>query len=88
MPRWSHDSRDHVRVGRGTLRKLAASGVWHFHHKDAAGKWTSISTGHRDKEGAIEWANGYSLQLTQREFGLDESAKKVTNDRIEDAIRA
>ena len=36
MPRWSKASRDRIRVGRGTLRKHAASRVAYFHYRDIA----------------------------------------------------
>jgi len=69
------------------LRKLLPSGVWHFHHKTAAGPWTSTSTKHRDKDGAIEWAEGFSLKLTRDEHGLAERARKPSNDLVETSVK-
>ncbi|NLX13798.1 MAG: hypothetical protein GXY44_09125 [Phycisphaerales bacterium] len=70
MPRWSKDSRDRIRAGRGTLRKHAVSKVWYFHFRDDHGRWKSISTRHTDKDGAIEWALGHSVEMTQIEKGV------------------
>jgi integrase len=86
MPRWSKDARDKVREGRGTLRKHAVSRVWHFQYKDADGRWRSVSTGHTDKDGAIEWARAFSLNLTRTELGVISPDEKVTNEPIRRAI--
>jgi integrase len=85
VPAWSKDPRDRIKAGRGTLRKHAASKVWYFHYRDDRGKWKSVSTGHRDKAGAIEWALGHSLELTRIEKGLIQPGEKVTNDAIRKA---
>jgi integrase len=89
MPNWSNAPNDKVLVGRGVLRKLLPSRVWHFHYKDTdkGNHWTSKSTSHRDKDGAIEWATGFSLKLTRREQGLPEPEKKPTNDLANTAIQ-
>ena len=62
MGKWSKDQEDNVAVARGRLRKLLPARVWHFHYKDDSGKWVSRSTGHRDKTGAVRWAESFSLQ--------------------------
>lgn len=86
MPRWSKNKRDKVKVGRGTLRKHAASRAWYFQHKDEFGEWKAISTGHTDKDGAIEWATAFSLNLTRTVLGVVKPEEKVTNEQIRKAI--
>lgn len=86
MPRWSKDSRDRVKAGRGTLRKHAESRVWYFQFKNELGEWKAISTGHADKNGAIEWALAFSLNLTRTQLGIVRPNEKVTNEPIRKAI--
>jgi len=83
---WSKKLGDKIAVGRGVLRKLATSGVWHFHHKDPRGRWTSRSTGHRDKTGAIRWAEALSLGLTKAEFGIKDVEEAKTSISIRRAL--
>jgi len=71
MATWSKKPKDNLAVARGRLRKLLPSGVWHFHFKDSDDRWVSRTTHHRDKLGAIRWAEAHSLDLTKAEFGLD-----------------
>lgn len=82
MPKWNSESSDRIAVGRGRLRKLLASGVWHFMFKNEHGEWTSRSTGHRDKRGAIRWAEAFSMRLTGTEFGLTQPEKHKGDDLI------
>lgn len=86
MGNWSKDAKDRVQVGRGTLRKLLPSGVWHFHFRNDDGEWTTRSTRHRDKGGAIKWAEAFSTRLTQDEFGIAVPAKPSKDDQIEPAL--
>jgi len=65
VPRWSKNPKDRVRVGRGTIRKHAVSKVWYFHYRDERGQWKSVTTRHTDKDGAMEWALGHSLEMTR-----------------------
>jgi len=64
------------------LRKHAKSAVWYFHFRGEDGRWKSVTTGHRDKGGAIEWATAFSTELTRREHGIIKADEKVTNDPI------
>lgn len=86
MANWSKKSDDKIAVGRGVLRKLATSGVWHFHHKDPRGRWTSRSTGHRDKTGAVRWAEASSLGFTKAEFGIEDAEDTVATISIRRAL--
>jgi len=86
MPKWSKKPKDTILVGRGTLRKLATGGIWHFHHKNEYGEWTTRSTSHRDRAGAVKWAEAYSLSLTREEFGLGNTKKLSGDDDINKAI--
>jgi integrase len=86
MPRWSKDPRDKLREGRGTLRKHVVSRVWHFQYKNSDCRWRSVSTGHTDKDGAIEWARAFSLNLTRMELGVVNPDEKVTNEPIRRAV--
>ena len=86
MANWSKKPGDKIAVGRGVLRKLANSGVWHFHHKNPRGRWTSRSTGHRDKTGAISWAEALSLGLTKAEFGIKDVEDTKTSISIRRAL--
>lgn len=86
MANWSKKLGDKIAVGRGVLRKLATSGVWHFHHKNARGRWTSRSTGHHDKTGAIRWAEALSLGFTKTEFGIEDVEPAETTVSIRRAL--
>lgn len=86
MPRWSSDPDDKIAVGRGKLRKVVGSGVWHFHFKNDRGKWVSLSTGHHDRRGAVQWAEALSMQLTQTEFGFALPPRLKGEDRIGPAL--
>jgi len=77
MARWSKKPKDNIPVGRGRLRKLLPSGVWHFFHRNAGGRWVSRSTSHRDKAGAIRWAEAFSLNLTKAQFGIAKPTERV-----------
>ncbi|MBP7746958.1 MAG: site-specific integrase [Phycisphaerae bacterium] len=84
MPKWSKNEQDKVHAGRGILRKLKR--IWHFHFRDERGVWRSLSTRHRDKKGALLWAEGMSLKLTRAEFGLPEPPALRADDRVESAL--
>jgi len=86
MPRWSKSPKDKVRVGRGTIRKHAVSKVWYFHYRGENGRWKSVTTGHTDKDGAMEWALGHSLELTRIEKGIIKPGEKVSNEAIVTAV--
>ena len=86
MPRWSKNPKDKVRVGRGTLRKHAVSRVWYYQFQDEQGRWKSVSTRHTDKDGAMEWALGHSLELTRIEKGIIKPGEKVSNESIVKAL--
>jgi integrase len=79
VPSWSSKKGDKVAVGRGWVRKLMPSGIWHYHYKHDAGKWLTISTGDRDKRGAMQWAERFSAALASGEAN---GAKKVALVRI------
>jgi integrase len=68
MANWSKRPDDIIACGRGKLRKLLPCGVWHFRHHAGDGKWRYKSTGHRDRKGAVAWAEAFSMQLTREEF--------------------
>ena len=85
-PKVRETAKDTILAGRGRLRKLAASGIWHSHHNQEYGEWTSRSTGHRAKGGAVQWAEAYSLSLTREEVGLGNSKKLTGDDDINKAI--
>lgn len=80
MAEWSKDKNDKIMVGRGILRKLLPGGVWHFFHKNDAGRWVSTTTGHRDRAGAITWAQAFSLDETRRQFGVTTKVVRVNDD--------
>ncbi len=86
MSKWSSKNTDRIAVGRGRLRKLAKSGVWHFHYKNQDGGWTSRSTQHHDKAGAIRWAESFSMQLTGSELGLQRPKGQVGKELISPAL--
>lgn len=87
MGNWSKKLEDKVNVGRGTLRKLMPKGVWHFHYKNDRGEWTTKSTQHKDKGGAVEWAEAFSLKLTRTDWGIAEPQPVKADDRIEPALK-
>src|SRR5436853_3023169 len=80
MPNWSKNKEDKILVGIGVLRRLAMSGVWHFHFKDERGEWVTKSTGHRDRAGAATWAQAYSMDETRRKFGIAPKAVRADDD--------
>jgi integrase len=86
MSKWSNKSADRIAVGRGRLRKLAKSGVWHFHYQNQDGNWTSKSTKHRDKAGATRWAETLSVQLSGDDLGLARPKGQVGKDVIMPAL--
>lgn len=88
MPSWSKRSKDKIYAGRGVLRKLASNGVWYFHYRDERGIWRSRSTRHRDKKGALLWAEGCSLHLTRVEWGLPEMPSLRADDQVNAALDA
>jgi integrase len=85
MPRWSKEPKNKIRTGRGWLRKHAESRVWYFHYRGPDHRWKSETTGHVDKDGALEWAMGRSLELTRIEQGIIKAEEKVSNDAIDTA---
>jgi len=82
VPSWSKNPGDRHPVGRGVLRKHTKGRVWYFHFKDEHGEWRSVSTGHRDKAGAVEFATAKSLEMTRREHGIVPDDAEITNDTI------
>lgn len=82
MPRWSKDPRDRAEVGRGKLRKRVRGRVWYFQYRDAEGQWPVVSTHHRDKPGAIEWASALSTKVMRIETGVADEDQKVSNQPI------
>lgn len=87
MPRWSKDPKDRIKAGRGVLRKHAVSKVWYFHYRGEDRRWKSVTTGHRDRAGATDWALGESLELTRIEKGIIKPSEKVSNDTVEEAAK-
>ncbi len=72
MANWSKNPEHNFRCGRGRMRRLADSGVWHFFFRDLNGKWRDKSTRHTDRGGAVKWAEAFSMCLTREEFtGVD-----------------
>lgn len=86
MANWSKKLEDNVPVGRGRLRKLLPSGVWHFHFRSEHGKWVSRATRHRDRAGAIRWAEAFSMNLTRTEFNPTPTAIPVKAPTVVRAI--
>jgi integrase len=86
MGSWSKDPEDRIPAGRGTLRKLMPSGVWHLHYKSDRGIWVTRSTGHHDRTGAVKWAEAFSMNLTRSEFGLPDPERPKADDLIGPAI--
>ncbi|MCH8970422.1 MAG: hypothetical protein IIA66_15050, partial [Planctomycetes bacterium] len=49
-------------------------------------RWRSISTSHTDKNGAVEWALAFSLNLTRTQLGVIDPDEIITNEPIRRAI--
>ena len=62
--------------------------MWHFHFKNDRGEWTSKSTCHRDKKGAVQWAEAFSSELTRSEWGIAKPERLHGNDAITESLDA